>query len=41
LPQSITNTQSSIVREVSAIFVDKTILRTPGFGFLDGKTTKL
>ena len=34
-PQSTTNTTSSIVTEVSAMFVDSTIFRTPSFGFLE------
>lgn len=33
-PQSTTNTQSSIVTEVSAIFVDSTIFLAPRLGFL-------
>ena len=36
-PQSITNTTSSMVTEVSAMFVDRTIFRTPSFGFLEGR----
>ena len=32
LPASMTNTQSSIVIDVSAMFVDMTTLRTPGAG---------
>lgn len=34
LPQSMTNTTSSIVTEVSAMLVDITIFRTPSFCFL-------
>ena len=44
-PQSMTNTTSSIVTEVSAMFVDRTIFRTPSFGFLkcavNGKRSSL
>lgn len=33
-PESITNTQSSIVTEVSAMFVESIIFLTPSLGFL-------